>query len=74
MIMNRITDIFFFIGILLTLIIFKTTEFIIIFDLLPFIKNEIFIFVGYAFDLITLISFFFLIGAVGKSAQIGIHT
>jgi NADH-quinone oxidoreductase subunit L len=32
------------------------------------------IFFGYNFDLLSFICFFLFIGAVGKSAQIGLHT
>jgi len=73
MIMNRISDIFFLIGILLILWKLKTVEYLIIFDLISFIEKDIYFFLGYPFKFIDLIAFLFLIGAVGKSAQLGLH-
>jgi len=74
MIMNRIADVFFIIAISLIFIFFKTTDFIIVFNLIPFITNSSFIFFGFQFNKIAVIAFFLFIGAIGKSAQIGFHT
>jgi len=74
MIMNRIADVFFIFIILITLLIFKTCDYITIFQLIPFVINESFVFGGISFNLITLFSLFIFIGGVGKSAQIGLHT
>lgn len=41
MIMNRIADVFFIIAILLIFLTFKTTDYILVFNLLPFIANDI---------------------------------
>jgi NADH:ubiquinone oxidoreductase subunit 5 (subunit L)/multisubunit Na+/H+ antiporter MnhA subunit len=35
---------------------------------------ERFLFLGYTYSPITVASFFLVVGAVGKSAQIGLHT
>jgi len=72
--MNRIADVFFIFGIILILLIFKTTDFIIIFNLLPFIFNDTIIFLNIEINKINLITFFLFLGAIGKSAQIGLHT
>ena len=40
----------------------------------PTMLNETFIFFGYECDKITVISLLLFVGAVGKSAQIGLHT
>jgi NADH-quinone oxidoreductase subunit L len=74
MIMNRISDIFFLIGILLVLWKFKTVDFLIIFDLISFVDQDIYFFLGLRFYFLDVIAFLFLIGAVGKSAQLGMHT
>lgn len=74
MIMNRIADVFFIFAILLIFITFKTTDYITVFTLVPLIVNVKYIFLNNSFNLITLISFFLFIGAIGKSAQIGLHT
>jgi NADH:ubiquinone oxidoreductase subunit 5 (subunit L)/multisubunit Na+/H+ antiporter MnhA subunit len=72
--MNRIADVFFIFGIILIFLIFKTTDFIIIFNLLPYIFNDSIIFLNMEINKINLIAFFLFIGAIGKSAQIGLHT
>lgn len=74
MIMNRIADVFFIIAIILLLLTFKTTDCIIIFSLIPFIASETYMFLGFMFTKLSLIAFFLFIGAIGKSAQIGLHT
>lgn len=74
MVMNRIADVFFTLSILLIFITFKTTDFITVFNLIPFITGDHFIFLGYNFPKVSIIAFFLFIGAIGKSAQIGLHT
>lgn len=74
MIMNRIADVFFIIAIILIFLTFKTTDFIIVFNLIPYILNENYIFLGFNFSKISIMAFFLFIGAIGKSAQIGLHT
>jgi NADH:ubiquinone oxidoreductase subunit 5 (subunit L)/multisubunit Na+/H+ antiporter MnhA subunit len=72
--MNRIADVFFIFGILLILIEFKSVNYLVVFSLVDFlddINKSIFI---YNINLINLILFFFFLGAIGKSAQIGLHT
>ena len=74
MLMNRIADVFFIFGIILILINFKTLNYIVIFSLIEYIKNlSIFIFF-LDIKVIDLILFFLFLGAIGKSAQIGLHT
>lgn len=74
MIMNRIADVFFIIAVLIILITFKTTDYIVVFNLVPFILTETVILFGIPFYKVTIIAFFLFIGAIGKSAQIGFHT
>jgi NADH-quinone oxidoreductase subunit L len=74
MVVNRIADGFFTIAILLIILTFKTTDYFLVFNLLPFIKNEEIIFLNLCINKINLITFFLFIGAIGKSAQIGFHT
>jgi NADH:ubiquinone oxidoreductase subunit 5 (subunit L)/multisubunit Na+/H+ antiporter MnhA subunit len=74
MIMNRIADVIFLLAIVFIFIKFKTTDFIIVFNLIPFIIEDLYFFLYKSFNSIELISFFLLIGAIGKSAQIGFHT
>ena len=72
--MNRIADVFFIIGILFLLLKFKTTDYIIIFSLIDYIKDVNFFFIIYEVKLLNLILSLLFIGAIGKSAQIGLHT
>jgi NADH:ubiquinone oxidoreductase subunit 5 (subunit L)/multisubunit Na+/H+ antiporter MnhA subunit len=74
MLMNRIADVFFILGILLLLLKFKSLNFIIIMSLINFIEFESLYFFFFDIKLIDLIVFFFFIGSIGKSAQIGFHT
>jgi len=74
MVMNRIADVFFLFGIILIFFKFKTTDFFVVFQLLPYISKETIIFLNFDINLINLIAFFLFIGAIGKSAQIGLHT
>jgi NADH-quinone oxidoreductase subunit L len=74
LIINRIADIFFLLGILLLLLKFKTLDFALIFQLFSFVVGNKIEILNFNFDLLTLICFFIFIGAVGKSAQFGLHT
>jgi len=74
MIMNRIADVFFTISILLIFLTFKSTDFSVVFMCTPYIVGHSYIFLGYMFNKLTLIAFFLFIGAIGKSAQLGLHT
>jgi len=74
MVMNRIADVFFIIGILFLLWKFKTTDYIIIFSLIDYIKDLNFFVVVVEIKLLNLILFLLFIGAIGKSAQVGLHT
>jgi NADH:ubiquinone oxidoreductase subunit 5 (subunit L)/multisubunit Na+/H+ antiporter MnhA subunit len=74
MLMNRIADVFFIFAIILILYYFKTVNYILIFSLIDYIQAyNIFIFVT-EINIIDLILFFLFLGAIGKSAQIGLHT
>lgn len=61
MVVNRVADLALTIGILATFFTFQTVEFSVLFGLAPFVP----------LSAITLLLF---IGAMGKSAQIGLHT
>jgi NADH-quinone oxidoreductase subunit L len=74
MLMNRIADVFFIFGIILILINFKTLNYIVIFSLIDFINNIYIYILFMEFKIIDLILFFLFLGAIGKSAQLGLHT
>ena len=73
-ILNRIGDFGITLGIALIFLVFQTFDFSIIFILVPQNINQTFIFFGFNVDKLTLISLLLFIGAIGKSAQIGLHT
>jgi NADH-ubiquinone oxidoreductase chain 5 len=74
MIINRIGDFGFFLGILSTFFVFKTLDFYNVFLLVPYLKYQNFLFLGIEGNSLNIIAFLFFIGSVGKSAQIGLHT
>ncbi len=74
MLMNRIADVFFIFAIILILFYFKTVNYLVVFSLIDFLKNyTIFIFF-IELKVIDVILFLLFLGAIGKSAQIGLHT
>jgi NADH-ubiquinone oxidoreductase chain 5 len=74
MIMNRIGDFGLVLGILLIFISFKAVDYATVFSLAPVLNNTKVCFLNIEFSILTLIGFFLLVGAIGKSAQLGLHT
>ena len=69
-ILNRIGDFGLLIGLTLLAFFFKSIDYFVIFSLAnSFFSNQFF-----GFDLLSFICFFLFIGAVGKSAQLGLHS
>ena len=76
-IVNRVGDFGLVLGMLGAFYTFKTLNYAVLFSLVPFYSSEInstLPFLGYNIDVLTFICIFFFIGAVGKSAQLGLHT
>lgn len=74
MIVNKVGDFGLSLGIASIFFTFSSFDFSVVFNLVPFFAEENFVFIGYSVNKITLISLLLFIGAVGKSAQIGLHT
>jgi NADH-ubiquinone oxidoreductase chain 5 len=74
MLINRIGDFSLLLGILFIYFTFHSLDYSTVFILVPFFINKNVVVFGITFNLLNLICFFLLIGAVGKSAQIGLHT
>jgi len=75
MVVNRVSDLFFTVGILATFYTFQTVEFNTVFALAPFFSEATtVVLLGYNIPVLTLITFLLFLGAMGKSAQIGLHT
>ena len=73
-IVNKIGDFGIAIAIFAIYATFKSLEYAVVFPLVPFFLDETFIIFGFSFNKITFISLFLFLGAVGKSAQLGLHT
>ena len=74
MIINRIGDVGLALGIFTLFLKFKAVDYATIFSLTPLFLNDSFTFLNTQFNVLVLISFFLFIGAIGKSAQLGLHT
>lgn len=74
MIVNRIGDFSLIIGILILFVNFKSVDYATIAALAPFFKSETINFLNMDFNILSLVCVFLFLGAVGKSAQLGLHT
>lgn len=74
MIINRIGDFSLIMGILVLFVNFKSVDYATVAVLAPFFKDTTVNFLNINFNILSLICFFLFIGAVGKSAQLGLHT
>lgn len=72
-VLNRIGDSAFIGAISFLFLILKSCDFSIVFSLVPFIVGQSFDLLAYRVAYVDIISLLFLIGAVGKSAQLGLH-
>jgi len=74
MVLNRIGDFGLVIGILIIFVEYKAVDYATVFATTPVFVGNSFNFLNMDFDLISIICFFLFVGAVGKSAQLGLHT
>jgi len=73
-VVNRVGDFGFAIGIFLIFFFYKTVNFNEVFELTPQLVDKNILFLGFELNLITLICLLLFFGAMGKSAQIFLHT
>ncbi len=73
-IVNRVGDFGFILGIAGIFFIFGSVQFDIIFDTASNYKNHTFSFLSFNLSTINTLCFFLFLGAMGKSAQLGLHT
>jgi NADH:ubiquinone oxidoreductase subunit 5 (subunit L)/multisubunit Na+/H+ antiporter MnhA subunit len=73
MLLNRIGDLCLLLAICLIFHLFGTLKYSVVFLLVPYFIDLNIYFLGFYFNCIDLICFFLFIGAMGKSAQIGLH-
>nr|YP_009317641.1 NADH dehydrogenase subunit 5 [Pterocladiella musciformis]AOX49093.1 NADH dehydrogenase subunit 5 [Pterocladiella musciformis] len=74
LVVNRIGDFGLSIGIFALFYIFNSVDYLTIFSLTPFFQNYCLSFLGIDINTLTFIGVLLFIGAVGKSAQLGLHT
>jgi len=74
MIVNRIADFSLTIGLISIFFIFRSLNFHVVFPLIPFYVNATFTFFHYNIPILFVICLLLFLGAMGKSAQIGLHT
>jgi proton-translocating NADH-quinone oxidoreductase chain L len=74
MIVNRVTDLFFTVGILTIFYLFQTVEFSSLFGLARYYVNVTLIVGGFELPALSIATLLLFLGAMGKSAQIGFHT
>lgn len=73
-VVNRVGDFGLILGIMTTFLLFGSLDFQTIFLMVPEYSNTMFSFAEYEFQALNLIGIFLLVGAIGKSAQLGLHT
>ncbi|MFK7839165.1 MAG: NADH-quinone oxidoreductase subunit L [Bdellovibrionales bacterium] len=73
-IVNRVGDFGFALGIMVIFVVFGTIQFDEIFAAVPDKADMNFSFLGSEFHALTLIGLLLFVGAIGKSAQLGLHT
>ncbi len=75
MLVNRIGDFFLLLGMFTIFLVFKTLDYDVVFSLIPLaLDHNIQIFYFFQVNSIDLICIFLFLGAMGKSAQLGLHT
>ena len=74
MIVNRIGDFGLALGIFTIFVKFKAVDYATVFSMVPFFCNDSIIFLNMEVNLMSLIGMLLFIGAMGKSAQLGLHT
>jgi len=74
MIVNRIGDFGLALGIFTIFLVFNSLEYTTVFALAPSFYKSSIIFLNFEIDTLTIICILLFVGAVGKSAQIGLHS
>ncbi len=73
-VVNRVGDFGFALGIFGVYYVFKTLDFDAVFQAAPAMAGKQFIFAGHSVDILTTLCLLLFVGAMGKSAQLGLHT
>src|SRR3982751_1982391 len=73
-VVNRVGDFGFALGIFGIYYVFKTLDFDAVFAAAPSMVGKSFVFAGHNVDILTTLCLLLFVGAMGKSAQLGLHT
>ncbi len=73
-VVNRVGDLGFMLGIFGTFLVFQTTSIPAILDAAPAMAGSTITFMGARWDTMTILCLLLFVGAMGKSAQLGLHT
>jgi NADH-quinone oxidoreductase subunit L len=73
-VVNRVGDFGFALGIFGIYTVFKTLDFDAVFQAAPAMAGKTFVFAGHSVDILTTLCLLLFVGAMGKSAQLGLHT
>jgi len=73
-VVNRVGDLGFMFGIFGTFLVFQTTSIPAILDAAPAMAGSTITFMGARWDTMTILCLLLFVGAMGKSAQLGLHT
>jgi NADH-ubiquinone oxidoreductase chain 5 len=74
MLINRVGDFAILLGIFLIFFVFNSFDYDVVFSLVPKALSPVYSLAGIDLSYIDFITFFLFIGAMGKSAQFGLHT
>lgn len=74
MVINRVGDVGLALGVFSIFVVFKTCDYSVVFSLVPHVSGVTYNFLGFEVDALSTIGLLLFVGAVGKSAQIGLHT
>ena len=73
-VVNRVGDLGFMLGIFGTFLVFQTTSIPAILEAAPAMQGSTISFMGARWDTMTILCLLLFVGAMGKSAQLGLHT
>ena len=74
MVVNRVGDVGITLAIFTGFYVFKSVDFVVMNGLVEEVKSQTIVFFNSELNVLSVLSFFLLVGAVGKSAQVGLHT
>nr|ANH09514.1 NADH dehydrogenase subunit 5 [Coeloseira compressa] len=74
LIVNRVGDFGLTLAIFSIFYVFKSVDYLTIFSVVPLVVEQELLFFNYSINVILIIGTFLFLGAVGKSAQLGLHT